>query len=133
MKKLKDTLYKIEEGLYAEQRADGKWVISDEKYEVHGGPFDTLEELEASRMDNGEDQGPAEPPPVAPAEPPYTPQDIADMTDLVTLREAAEHLPLTRQALEKRKSRGTLPVSPIITGRSVELYSLKALREAFPS
>jgi len=116
MKYLTDDLYEISAGLYAERR--GKtWVISDEKSEVLDGPFSSLEALTAKI--NGE------PMPAGLEE--------LDSTDLVTLREAADHLPMTHQALFAARSRGTLKVEPVVTARSTTLYSLKALKEAYGS
>ena len=115
MKHLTDDLYEISAGVYAERR--GKtWVISDEASEVLDGPFSSLEALNAKI--NGEPM-------------PAEALGELDSTDLVTLREAADHLPMTHQALFAARSRGTLKVDPVITARSTTLYSLRALKEAY--
>lgn len=124
MKQINADFYVIEPELYAERRPGG-WLITDEQAKVVAGPFASLELLEASLTDARVPEeaktfeGEAIPAPKP--------------EDLVTLREAATFLPVTRQALEARKRRGTLKVSPVVVGRSTELYSLKQLKEAFPN
>lgn len=133
MQKLNETLYLIEPGLYAELLTDGTWVVSDETSTPVAGPFATLAELEASLLDAGGDVPPglatvtnttAVPEPVV---------TLSEADDLVTLTEAAGHLPVTRQALYAAAKRGTLPVDPVVVGRQTKLYSLKALKEAYRS
>jgi hypothetical protein len=123
MRKITDDLWKVDDelGLYAERKA-GLWFLSDESETQLDGPFDTLEALEASR--SGE-------PELQPAPEPGGPLESYDSTDLVTLREAAEFLPITRQALQYHRRRGSLKVEPLVTARSIELYSLAALKEAY--
>lgn len=148
MKKINEGFYEIEPELYAEMK-EGQWFITDEESEDIAGPFSSLEDLAASRVEawlsdldpaTAEVMKPGDPGfvnfkdiPVAPATPPYTPEQVTEMTDLVTLREAAQFLPVTRQNLEYHRNRGSLKVSPVVTGRTVELYSLQQLKEAFPS
>lgn len=128
MKKLNENLYEIATGLYADRRSDGQWYVTDEDEEIQGGPFASLEALAA---------GWAPPPALSPVmnttgEPEVVvTQEQAE--DLVTLREAAAHLPITRQGLEYRRKKGILGVDPVVTGRSTELYSLKALKAVYPS
>jgi hypothetical protein len=151
VKKINEGFYELAPGLYAEQR-DAKWWVTDEKEQVQAGPFDSLEDLASSRVEADLDALDLSTVKVArPGDPDFVdfPSALTTVTnrtdrpevvvnqavaaDLVTLREAAAHLPITRQGLEYHRNRGTLPVSPVVTGRSVELYSLKALKEAFPS
>lgn len=133
MKKLTDDLHLIEEGLYAERRG-AQWFVSNEESEILAGPYASLEMLEKARQPGAIEfsswQGGIErveivPPGLAVAE--------YDAADLVTLREAAEHLPITHQALFAARSRGTLKVEPLIEARSTTLYSLRALKEAYPA
>jgi hypothetical protein len=123
MRKITDDLWKVDDelGLYAERKA-GLWFLSDESETQLDGPFDTLEALEASRGGEPEPQ---------PVPEPGGPLESYDSTDLVTLREAAEFLPITRQALQYHRRRGSLKVEPLVTARSIELYSLAALKEAY--
>lgn len=133
MKKLNDTLYVIEPGLYAELLTDGTWVVSDEKSTHVAGPFATLEELERSRMDAGGDVPPALTVVTNTTGTPEVAVTALEAEDLVTLTEAAASLPVTRQALYAAAKRGTLPVEPVVVGRQTKLYSLKALKEAYSS
>lgn len=124
MKKLNEALYELEAGVYAEQRSDRQWYITDEQEEILSGPFATLEALDTWRGRDDVDPDATtleEDLAAAPAE------------DLVTLREAAPHLGITRQGLEYRRKKGILGVDPVVTGRSTELYSLKALKAVYPS
>jgi hypothetical protein len=130
MKKITESFYEIEPELYAEWR-EGGWVITDEKAAVVAGPFATLELLDASLKPGAEEVKTSQGETVRVV---INPPGVTDRgpADLVTLREAAGFLPVTRQALEARKRRGTLKVSPVVVGRSTELYSLRELKEAFP-
>ena len=121
MKKLTEDLWLIEEGLYAELRGE-QWFVSDEQSAILAGPFGSLKELDQWRT-----------PGAAPVEEFASPLADLDSTDLVTLREAAEHLPRTHQALYAAQRRGTLKVEPVIAARTTKLYSLRALKEAYPS
>lgn len=133
MKKLTEDLWLIEEGLYAEQRGT-QWFVSDEQSEILAGPFDSLESLEASRIEQTLDALDVDTAQVQKLSngAVAVSLDSLDSTDLVTLREAAEHLPRTHQALYAAQRRGTLKVDPIVEGRTMKLYSLKALKEAYP-
>lgn len=130
MKKLTDDLWLIEEGLYAERRGE-QWFVSDEQSEILAGPYRSLELLEKARhrgaVEVGSWQGGVERVNIAPPG-----VEDYDSTDLVTLREAGEHLPISHQALFAARRRGTLKVEPLITARTTTLYSLKALKEAYP-
>lgn len=132
MKKLTDDLHLIEEGLYAERRG-AQWFVSNEQSEILAGPYASLDLLEKARQPGAVEisswQGGVERVEVIP--PGLAVGD--DPTDLVTLREAAEHLPITHQALFAARSRGTLKVEPLIEARSTTLYSLRALKEAYPA
>lgn len=158
MKKINEGFYEIEPELYAETK-EGRWFITDEKSDDVAGPFADLEALRAvvdratslarrdgvrwieSYIERASDAAVA-------AEAirtdalttvsnttgqPEVVVTLESAEDLVTLREAAQFLPVTRQNLEYHRNRGSLKVSPVITGRSTELYSLKQLKEAFPS
>lgn len=159
MKKLNDGFYEIEPELYAEAR-EGRWFITDEESEEVAGPFESLEALKdvVSRAGSmaARDRGafPLSHYIERAAEAGHAAEVIrangltlvanttgrpevvvtADQAeDLVTLREAAEHVGMTRQGLEYRRKKGILGVDPVVTGRSVELYSLRALKEKYPS
>lgn len=159
MKKINEGFYEIEPELYGEAR-EGRWYVTDEESEEVAGPFESLEALKdvvsrseamAARdrgafplsyyIERGADAATAAEairtsgPTLATnntghAEVVVTADRAAD---LVTLREAAEHVGMTRQGLEYRRKKGILGVDPVVTGRSVELYSLRALKEKYPS
>ena len=160
MKKLNETLYEIATGLYADRRSDGQWYVTDEQEEILDGPFASIEAVAASRVEAQLDAlDPETVTMLKPGDPgwvefkfdqPVTiPPGLHEVTnttgepipvvtpeqaaDLVTLREAAEFLPITRQGLEYRRKKGILGVDPVVTGRSTELYSLKALKAVYPS
>lgn len=118
MKKLTDDLYLIEKGLYAERRGI-EWFTSDEQSKILAGPFASLVDLQRDPL----------------ATPPETTAAVVDhdSSDLVTLREAGQHLPISHQALFAARRRGTLKVQPVIEARTTTLYSLKALKEAYPA
>ncbi len=130
MKKLNETLYLIEPGMYAEQRGE-QWLITDEQEKVQAGPFVSLQVLEDSLKPGAEELRSFGGDVVRVV---VTPPGLgADPNDLVTLTEAATHLPITRQALYAAAKRGTLSVEPLVVGRQTKLYSLRALKEAYPS
>lgn len=137
MKRLSHDLYVVTPGTYVDRRA-GAWYVSDENSKILAGPFDSpeaardhVEGEEAATAEADLDAlDPATAVVLKPGDPGFV---VFQEDDLVTLREAAGFLPVTRQALEARKRRGTLGVSPVVAGRTVELYSLKALKEALGS
>lgn len=134
MKKLTEDLYLIEPELYAELRGT-QWFVSNEQSEILAGPYASLELLQKARqpgavelktMANGNETVRVE------IVPPGVSLEDLDSTDLVTLSEAADYLPRTRQALTSARRRGTLKVEPVLEARTTKLYSLKALKEAYP-
>lgn len=133
MKKLTEDLWLIETGLYAEQRGT-QWFVSDEQSAILSGPFGSLEDLQASRIEQVLDDLDVETAQVQklPDGSVAVSLDALDSTDLVTLSEAADYLPRTRQALTSARRRGTLKVEPVLEARTTKLYSLKALKEAYP-
>lgn len=110
MRKLNETFYEIREGEYAEFR-DGAWFVTNEAAETLAGPFPSLERLEAHLAANSD--------------------------DLMSLRQASKHLPVSYQALYAARGRGTLPAprrvdaSEATPNGRVELYSLAELRERY--
>lgn len=130
MKKINETFYEIEPELYAERRG-ARWFITDEQEEVQAGPFASLEVLQKSLKPGAQEiaswQGGVERVEIVP---PGVPDDP---DDLVTLTEGAKHLPVTPQALYAALKRGTLPVEPVVRGRTITLYSLRELKEKYPS
>lgn len=119
MKKLNEDIYLIEPGLFAERRGQS-WYVSDEDSNVLAGPFATLEALEAR------DAAPA-------------PAPEPESTDLVTLRQASEHLPVSYQSLYAARGKGLLP-EPVrevqaawVKGGIMRLYSLAELKAVYAS
>lgn len=125
MRELSPNLWEIEEGIYAERRGD-EWFTSNEKNEILAGPFASPD---AARADH--EGG------TVTAANVQTFEGLADIDDLMTLRQASLRLPVTYQALYAARRRGTLPEPRRVvesfatkTGQ-VELYSLAELAERY--
>lgn len=123
MKRLRDGLYVIEPERYAERRG-AEWFVTDEEEQIVSGPYASLERLEEARIFAEHDFFDSPPP---------GKRMLGD--DLVTLRQAAKHLPVTHQALYARRRTGGLPAPAVVqeqpSGRTMEFYNLSELAALF--
>lgn len=137
MKQLTPDLYVIEPGIYAERRGE-QWFVSNEDSAVLAGPFDTVEAARDHQEDRAGERVEAEldalDPDAVVVLKPGDPGFVEfDPRDLMTLRQAAKHLPVSSQALYAARARGALPeprrviATPATKSGQVSLYSLADL------